>query len=340
MDTIIPENDSDSDTTSFPDDGLNHRQRKFAEHYLDGHFAKQAAILAGYSQDNAARIATRLLRTPAIAAYLTAERDRLCAESFYSRRLLVDWLWKVIHTSADDVRQGDNIIQELTIRETADGTRTRRVKMVNKLAALRQLARMHGFDKPELCLPGNLAGAFQAFQVVNHLGQAPPPGSDSSPHPLHDRDHSPRPLTGRDRSPSGPAEAAHPTLPGQGPDPRPSSGRDRSPSGPVEAAHPTLPAQGPDPRLHSSHPIIPNQGPAHTLPTNPPEPAPTLSTPHPPDDTSPPAPPLSPSPLASMETPPTPTIHTHSSQNLPPDHPPYQAISRRKSPTVLSPIPL
>ena len=66
------------------DDGLNHRPRKFAEPYLSGHFAKQAAILASYSADNAARIAARLLKTPAIAANITAERDRLRAESFNS----------------------------------------------------------------------------------------------------------------------------------------------------------------------------------------------------------------------------------------------------------------
>jgi len=260
--------ENDLDIPSFPDDGLNSRQRDFADFYLSGHFAKQAAILAGYSADNASRIATRLLKAPAIVAYLSAERDRLAVESFYSRRLLVDWLWKVIHSSPDDIQEGDNIIQELTIRELANGERVRRVKLVNKMAALRQLARMHGYDKPELCLPGDLAGMFKPFQAVNDLGQAPRP---TVPPSLPARDRSPtrpaepaRPtsnaqgppqssssdsLPGRDRSPSGPVDAAHPSLNDQGlPQSRSSDslpGRDRSPSGPVDAAHPTHNDQGP-----------------------------------------------------------------------------------------------
>jgi len=349
-------------TTSLPDDGLNLRQRKFADHYLEGHFAKHAAVLAGYSEDNAARIATRLLKTPAIAAYLTTERDRLCGEAFYSRRLLVDWLWKVIHTSADDIQEGDNIIQELTTRETADGTRTRRIKMVNKLAALRQLARMLGFDKPELTLPGNLARSFQAFIPANS-GVAP------SPTTLHAMGHSPRPLPGRDRSPNGPVDAAHPTLPDQGPENLPSSRRRRPepgpllapvccqstqphppevphtaplqagtviPNGPVGAAHPTLPDQGPDHRLPSSHSSPDYQGlHPHPSPQNnhskctPPE------TPH----TTPN------NPIPDHNLPSTPVLPAGSTRqpanpHFLPDFPPYEPVSRKKSPTVISPIPL
>jgi len=256
----IPAPDNDPDLSPLLDDGLNHRQREFADHYLSGNFAKQAAILAGYSADNASRIATRLLRTPAIAAYIADERQRLAVESFYSRRLLVDWLWKVIHTSPDDVQEGDNIIQELTIRELANGDRIRRVKLVNKMAALRQLARMHGYDKPELGLPGNLANTFKPFQVVNDLGQAPRPPVPS-PLPGKDRFASVPPAKILRIVPSGPADAVPPTSNAQGPpQSRSSPGRDRSPSGPAEAAHPTSNAQGSE-NLPSSRRRRPEPGP-------------------------------------------------------------------------------
>jgi len=206
------------------DDGLNPRQRKFADHYLEGHFGCRAAILAGYSRDNASRIATRLLRNPAIVAYLADERDRLSNEHFYSRRLLIDWLWRAVHTSIDDIAKGDNLIQEQTTRQDSKGNQTQRVKLVNKLAAFRQLARMLGFDQPELCLPGKLSGAFKAFQPANS-GVAPT-------------------SSGRDRSPGAPLQAG--TV---------------IPNGPVGAAHPTPHGHGPDDSHHTSHPTPHDQGP-------------------------------------------------------------------------------
>jgi len=156
--------DISDDTASFPDDGLNERQRKFADLYLSGQFGNRAAILAGYSEENAARIATRLLKIPAVAAYIAEQKKRLAEESFYHRRLFSDWLWKVIITSVDEAAEGDNIIQEQTIRESPDGTTTRRIKMVSKLAAMRQLARMYDCDLPERNLPPKLAAMFQGFR--------------------------------------------------------------------------------------------------------------------------------------------------------------------------------
>ncbi len=326
--TCAPGTANDTDITpSLPDDGLNHRQRIFADLYLAGHFANKAAIHAGYSAENASRIATRLLKTPAVAAYIAGERQRLASESFYSRRLLVDWLWKVIHTSIDDVREGNNIVQEITTREAA-GTLTRRIKMVNKLAALRQLARMQGYDKPELCLPGDLAGIFQAFQVADPFGQASPPSAGpanpppTAP-PTGQRLPSDSSLDGTDRSPGDPVGAAHPSSDDEGPDqhlPSTSSlqGTNHSPGGPAGAAHPNPPGQGPDQRLSST--LAPQS--ASTTPASPPDS------------------PITPSNLASAGIAPAASTHKAPAPNLPPDFPPYQPTPRRRSPSVSSPIPL
>jgi len=302
METTLPDphldTDLETDTSLLPDDGLNPRQRKFADLYLDGHFACRAAILAGYSQDNASRIATRLLKTPAIADYLADARERLSNEHFYSRRLLIDWLWKAVHTSIDQIAPGDNLIQEQFTREFANGNRSHRVKLVNKLAAFRQLARMLGFDQPELTLPGNLARAFQAFVPANS-GVAPPP--------LH------RPpgvsLPGRDRFasvppakilrilPSGPAGTAHPTSHAEGPDPSPLA----TPSLQSETLSPDDPAAPSTPPSTACSPEI--------HPQTPPNP----STAHPTSDSF-----ISPSQESA----------THSPSNTPtPDFPPPPGIS-------------
>jgi len=287
MDTTPFALETDTETSPLPDDGLNPRQRKFADLYLEGHFGNRAAILAGYSAENASRIATRLLRNPAIAAYLSSERDRLSCEHFYNRRLLIDWLWKAVHSSIDEIEKGDNLIQEQITRQDTKGNHTHRIKLVNKLAAFRQLARMLGFDKPELTLPGKLAGAFQAF-LPAHSGVVSSPRHHSPGVPLPAKDRSP--LPGKDRSPSGPVGAAPTTPDAQGPDNRPPHHPTQSPTAPVS-------------QPHSSHP-----DPAPTLPQNP---GTTQNTPNPA-----PTPPITalttslpaPYPIQTSSTPPSPTL--------------------------------
>jgi len=51
---------------------LNHRQRKFVHHLLDGLSQTEAAIAAGYSVKSAASQASELVRKPVIIAYRKA----------------------------------------------------------------------------------------------------------------------------------------------------------------------------------------------------------------------------------------------------------------------------
>lgn len=57
---------------------LTGKEKKFCEYLADGNNQTQAAILAGYSRDSAASIASRLMKKPQIRAYLAELDKEIC----------------------------------------------------------------------------------------------------------------------------------------------------------------------------------------------------------------------------------------------------------------------
>lgn len=130
--------------------GLLPKQRIFVDLYLGGMFATQALRAAGYRNADAAKAAHRMLQRKAVRAYLKAERERLAKAAGMEKEVLVNWLCRVILTpigrAADENR---DLLEMEKVREYRDGRSVRRVRMVSKMAAVRQLVSLMGWGPPE-----------------------------------------------------------------------------------------------------------------------------------------------------------------------------------------------
>lgn len=130
--------------------GLLPKQRTFADFYLGGMFATEALRAAGYGDADAGKAAHRMLNRKAVQGYLRAERERLAEKAGVKREDVVDYLCRVILTP---IARADEEARELLVsdrsRTLPDGQKVRRVRMVNKMAAVKQLCAMMGWNKPE-----------------------------------------------------------------------------------------------------------------------------------------------------------------------------------------------
>ena len=130
--------------------GLLPKQRIFADLYLGGMFATEALRAAGYRDADAAKAAHRMLKRKPFQAYLKTERERLAEKAGMKREEVVNYLCRVILTP---IARADEDARDLLvsdqIRTLRDGQKVRRVRMVNKMAAVRQLCTMMGWNNPE-----------------------------------------------------------------------------------------------------------------------------------------------------------------------------------------------
>ena len=126
---------------------LSVRQRKLADGYLAGMTANDAAVAAGYSK-NSARSTAGPLRLPQVKAYIARERKRLAEEEgMMTPEELAGWLTRVIRHKPDGSgRDGELMEMEVTEVMEASGVRGR-VRSLDKLEAVRQLAKLTGCDK-------------------------------------------------------------------------------------------------------------------------------------------------------------------------------------------------
>lgn len=69
-------------------EALTSKEKKFCQFITDGQNQTQAAILAGYSADNAASIASRLMRKPKIIAYIAELDKEICRSIGLSPELI------------------------------------------------------------------------------------------------------------------------------------------------------------------------------------------------------------------------------------------------------------
>ncbi|MDP9438247.1 MAG: terminase small subunit [Actinomycetota bacterium] len=144
---------------------LTPRQQRFVAEYVADPNATQAAIRAGYSPRTAYSIGPENLKKPEIEAVVEearaelaeragVERDRVMEEfrrvAFSDLRDAVEWSGKsmAIRSSSDLTPDAARAIQEVTetVTETPEGGQrvVRRVKLYDKLGALREVAKLIG----------------------------------------------------------------------------------------------------------------------------------------------------------------------------------------------------
>jgi phage terminase small subunit len=157
-----------TDEPSWKDD-LEPKQIAFVEEYLIDLNATQAAIRAGYSPPSAKQMGYVNLRKPAIAKAIA---DYLAERWGVTKARIVEEMAKVAFANAGDymtwgpdgvtIKSSDELaeeqraaVSEVSDTITKDG-RTKRLKLHDKLAALRDLGKVVGLftDKHEVSGPG------------------------------------------------------------------------------------------------------------------------------------------------------------------------------------------
>lgn len=129
--------------------GLVPKQRKFAELYLNGMYATHALKAAGYRSRDTAKAAWLMLQRPGMRAYVKAQRERMAEINGIEREELVAWLWRVVRTPISEVGENSDLLEGEMIRNYQNGTTVKQVRMVSKLGAAKQLAKMLGWNEPE-----------------------------------------------------------------------------------------------------------------------------------------------------------------------------------------------
>jgi hypothetical protein len=129
--------------------GLSPKQRKFLDLYLGGMYATKALRAAGYDEKYANKHAHRMLQREDVRAYVRTQREQMAKDAALQRADLVKWLWRVIITPISQAIHESDLLEYDRTRTLRDGTVRRRVRMVNKMAAIRQLTALMGWDKPE-----------------------------------------------------------------------------------------------------------------------------------------------------------------------------------------------
>lgn len=153
-------------------DGLNSRQALFVEAYLSGMPAGRAYEKAGYKvRGNTADVqASQLLRNPKVARAVAAGKKENRELAKMTREQAVDWLVETLLTPVADIDETHRLAQEVTTEEVSSGAPRgelkrgqspsgneasgpmilrKKVKMVGKIEAMKQLAAMCGWNAPE-----------------------------------------------------------------------------------------------------------------------------------------------------------------------------------------------
>lgn len=135
---------------------LNDRQRMFAELVVSGMPAGRAYEQAGYKSRGAAADvnASKLIRNPKVSKFMAELREKAMESAQMSLNEALAFLADAIRTPVGEVDENHPLCQEWVRQEVGDGgenvsTWTIRTKMVGKLEAVKQLALMMGWNKPE-----------------------------------------------------------------------------------------------------------------------------------------------------------------------------------------------
>jgi len=128
---------------------LNPKQRKFADLFLGGMDAGPAYTAAGYSRNGAKESACRLLKTPAVAAYIEEARRILSEHSRIKQWEVLQVLSDIITTPCGEVDETSPLCQKLTRDEVGEETVRIKIEMPCKLGAIDRMAKMLGWYAPQ-----------------------------------------------------------------------------------------------------------------------------------------------------------------------------------------------
>lgn len=133
------------------ENGLNPREKRFADLVIGGTPGGRAYEQAGYAARGASAdtLASRLLRKIKVSAYIKAERKAISEQARIDKWQAMDFLQDALLTPVGQVT-ADSILAQEVVTDSLDGATLRtKVKMVSKLDALKQLASMLGWNAPE-----------------------------------------------------------------------------------------------------------------------------------------------------------------------------------------------
>jgi phage terminase small subunit len=131
--------------------GLTARQKRFCDLYLSGMAAGRAYEAAGYKQrgDNADAAASRLTGNDRVSTYLKAERKAFSDLHRWERFQLLDFYQAVLETPVGRVDESSDLAQEVMTDEVGEAIIRKKVKMVPKMEAAREMAKIMGWYSPE-----------------------------------------------------------------------------------------------------------------------------------------------------------------------------------------------
>ena len=125
---------------------LNQRQALFCQHIAEGLSGVEAfkRVTPGNPRDCDVK-AAQMRRKPGVEARIAALLAQNAKKSEMTRQEALQWLSAVIRTSPSEVTKSSSLCQ--AYEETPDGTI--KLRMVDKVVALQQLARMCAWNSPE-----------------------------------------------------------------------------------------------------------------------------------------------------------------------------------------------
>lgn len=129
---------------------ISERAKKFADLMLTGTLsATRAYRQAGFTAiGHAAEAnASRMLRNADVMQYMESERAKLRSKGEIERDEIVGFLAKVLRTPVGELTPDSVLAQEYLDEVTEDASR-RRVKMVSKMDAVKQICSMMGWNAP------------------------------------------------------------------------------------------------------------------------------------------------------------------------------------------------
>lgn len=135
--------------------GLNDRQRNFAQMVVNGMAAGRAYEAAGYSAKGgtADSCATKLLRNAQVEEYMGVLRQKVEDASQLTLLETLQFLALAVRTPVGDIDEDSPLAQEVTkdVLESQGETNITRVKIksVSKIEAIRLAVQIKGWNKPQ-----------------------------------------------------------------------------------------------------------------------------------------------------------------------------------------------
>lgn len=128
---------------------LSPKQKKFADLRLEGLPAGIAYLQAGYSTAHPRPSARKLLKNETVAAYIAAQQEILNERCLLSQVQVMNYLTHIIVTPIGRLDEESPLTQEYSVDLVGKETTRKRVKMVGKMDAVKQLCTMMGWNAPQ-----------------------------------------------------------------------------------------------------------------------------------------------------------------------------------------------